>query len=58
MHLSSVEREVFDVSTRMVVGDGESALFLLDKWLDGTAIRDIASDPLALIPKRARSAAL
>jgi hypothetical protein len=37
MHFSSVEREVFDVSTRIVVGDGETALFWVDKWLDGTA---------------------
>jgi hypothetical protein len=54
MHFSSVEREVFDISTRMVVGDGESALFWVDKWLDGTAIRDIAPDLFALIPRRAR----
>jgi hypothetical protein len=53
-HFSSVEREVFDVSTKMVVGDGETALFWVDKWLDGTAIRDIAPDLFALIPKRAR----
>jgi hypothetical protein len=54
MHFCSVEREVFDVSTRMVVGDGETALFWVDKWLDDTAIRDIAPDLFVLIPKRAR----
>jgi hypothetical protein len=38
----------------MVVGDGETALLWVNKRLDGTAIRDIASDLFALIPKRAR----
>jgi hypothetical protein len=38
----------------MVVGDGETALFWVDKWLDGTTIRDIVPDLFALIPKRAR----
>jgi hypothetical protein len=54
MHFSSDELEVFNVSTRMVVGDGETALFWVDKWLDDTAIRDIVPDLFALIPKRAR----
>jgi hypothetical protein len=54
MHFSFVEREVFDVSTKMVVGDGETALFWVDKWLDGTAIGDIAPDLVALIPKHVR----
>jgi hypothetical protein len=54
MHFSSIEREVFDVSTKMVVADGETALLWVDKWLDGTAIKDIARDLFALIPKRAR----
>jgi hypothetical protein len=54
MHFSSVEREIFDVSTRMVVGNGETTLFWVDKWLDGTTIRDIAPDLFALIPKCAR----
>jgi hypothetical protein len=38
----------------MLVGDGETVLLWVDKWLDGTAIRDIAPDLFALIPKRAR----
>jgi hypothetical protein len=52
--ISSIEREVFDISTRMVVGDGESALFWVDKWFDVTTIRDIAPDLFALIPKHAK----
>jgi hypothetical protein len=55
MHFSYVNLEVFDVSTRMVVGDGETALFWMDKWLDGTTIKDIALDLSAMIPKRTRT---
>jgi hypothetical protein len=52
MHLSSFEWAVFDISTSMVVGDGEMTLFWVDKWLDGMAIRDIAPDLFALILER------
>lgn len=54
MHFSKAELEVFDASTKMVVGDGETALFWADRWLDGKAIREIAPDLFALIPKRTR----
>jgi hypothetical protein len=54
MHLSSEECAVFDVSTFMVLGDGVSALFWEDRWLDGEAIRELAMDLYALIPKRLR----
>jgi hypothetical protein len=38
----------------MVVGNGATALFWVDRWLDGQAIRNIAPDLFALIPKHAR----
>jgi hypothetical protein len=44
---------VFDASTKMVVGDGETALFWVDRWLDGEAIRETAPDLFTLIPKHA-----
>jgi hypothetical protein len=47
------KKEVFDdASTKMVVGDGETALFWVDRWLDGKAIRETAPDLFALIAKR------
>jgi hypothetical protein len=54
MHFSRVERQIFDASTFMVLGDGASALFWEDKWLDGCSIQDIAPDLFALIPRRPR----
>jgi exonuclease III len=54
MHFSKIELAVFNVSTRMDVGDGNTALFWLDSWLDGRAISEIAPDLFALVPGRAR----
>ena len=48
--LSKIKLLVFDASTKMVVGDGETALFWLDKWLDGKAIREIAPKSQSGIP--------
>jgi hypothetical protein len=53
MHFSKTELQVFDTSTTTVVGDGETALFWVDKWLEGEAIRDIAPQLFMLVPKRA-----
>jgi hypothetical protein len=54
MHFSKEERQIFDISTFMVLGDGSSALFWEDRWLDGQTLQDIAPDLLALIPRRPR----
>jgi hypothetical protein len=41
-------KQVFDVSTKMVVGNGDTALFWVDKWLDGKAIREFVPEFFAL----------
>jgi hypothetical protein len=41
MHFSSIERAVFDISTMIKVGDGETALFWVNTWLGGQAIEEI-----------------
>lgn len=55
MHFSWMEIQVFDASTTMVVGDGATTLFWVDRWLDGKTIGEIASIILALIPKSVRN---
>jgi hypothetical protein len=40
----------------MVAGNGESALFWEDRWLDGKSIKEMAPDVYALVPKRRRKA--
>jgi hypothetical protein len=35
MHFSKEERQIFDISTFMVLGDDSSSLFWEDPWLDG-----------------------
>uniref|UniRef100_A0ACD5U835 Uncharacterized protein n=1 Tax=Avena sativa TaxID=4498 RepID=A0ACD5U835_AVESA len=54
MHFSRAELQVFEASTMMVVGDGETARFWLDHWLNGRTIQELAPELLALIPKCAR----
>lgn len=53
MHFTE-EHWVFNASTKMSLGDGTSALFWEDRWLDGKSIGEIAPDLLALIPRRPR----
>jgi hypothetical protein len=48
------EMQVFDASTTMTVGDGGTALFWLDRWLDVQTMSDTEPELFALIPKRAR----
>jgi hypothetical protein len=50
MQFSKDERQVFDASTIMVLGDDSSTLFWEDKWLDVQYL--IVPDLLALIPRR------
>jgi hypothetical protein len=54
MQFSRIELDAFAASTSMVVGNGESALFWGDRWVDGKSIRDIAPEVYALISKRRR----
>jgi hypothetical protein len=54
MHFSQEEKQIFDISTFMVLGDGSSTLFWEDRWLDGRFLQDIAPDLLALIPRLPR----
>jgi hypothetical protein len=49
MHFSKEERHIFDASSFMMLGDGSSALFWEDRWLDGQSIKNIAPDLFALI---------
>jgi hypothetical protein len=56
MQFSKMELDVFAASTTMEVGDGESARFWEDKWLDGRSIREMAPEVYALVSKRRRKA--
>jgi hypothetical protein len=56
MQFSKMELDVFAASTTMEVGDGESALFWEDKWLDGRSIKELAPEVYALVPKHRRKA--
>jgi hypothetical protein len=54
MQFSKVELDAFTASTSMVVGNGESALFWEDRWLEGRSIKEMAPEVYALVPKRRR----
>jgi hypothetical protein len=56
MQFSKMELDVFTASTMMEVGDGESALFWEDEWLDGRSIKEMAPEVYALVPKCRRKA--
>jgi hypothetical protein len=56
MQFSKVELDAFTASTSMVVGNGESALFWEDRWLEGRSIKEMAPEVYALVPKRRRKA--
>jgi hypothetical protein len=49
-----VERQIFGVSTYMMLGDESTTLFWEGKWLDGCSIQDIAPDLVALISRHLR----
>jgi hypothetical protein len=44
-----VERQIFGVSTYIMLGDESTNLFWEGKWLNGCSIQDIAPDLVALI---------
>ena len=54
MQFSRVERQIFDISSEMVLGDGASALFWKDKWMEGRSMEEVAPNLFAVIPKRRR----
>jgi hypothetical protein len=54
LQFSPLERSLFFASTTMVLGDGRTALFWEDRWLDGRSISEIAPLLYACIPKRRR----
>jgi hypothetical protein len=54
MQLFREDRQVFDASTKMVLGDRTSVLFWEDRWLDGKSLREIAPDLFALILRHSR----
>jgi hypothetical protein len=45
---------MFDAYTWMVVDDGETTLFSMDKWLEGKVLKEIVLELFVLISKRAR----
>jgi hypothetical protein len=56
MHFSKTELDIFAASTFSVVSNGESTLFWEDRWMEGKAIREMAPEVYALVPKRRRKA--
>ena len=48
-----VDRLLFSASTTVTIGDGKTAKFWHDSWLDGMAPRNIAPHLFDLIPRRA-----
>jgi hypothetical protein len=54
MQFSKAELDIFAASTSMVVGNGESALFWEDRWVDGRSIKEMAPEVHALVSKRRR----
>jgi hypothetical protein len=54
LQFSEEEREFFFASTTMTVGNGLTASFWEDQWIHGRAVREIAPELYACIPKRRR----
>jgi len=52
---SKEERELFFASTYMSLGDGRTAKFWEDRWLQGRSIREIAPQLYDCIPKHRRA---
>ncbi|WVZ99622.1 hypothetical protein U9M48_044891, partial [Paspalum notatum var. saurae] len=45
-------RDLFRPGTEVILGDGSSALFWLDNWLDGAAIEVVTPNLFAAVPQR------
>ena len=56
MQFTHEEQAMFFASTTMILGDGLTALFWDDRWLQGQSIREIAPALYQCIPKRRRKA--
>jgi hypothetical protein len=54
MQSSAKERSFFFYSTEMDIGDGQSAKFWEDRWINGKAISELAPLLHACVPKRRR----
>lgn len=47
-------RGLFQAATRLILGDGQTALFWEDRWLDGYRIQELAPVVYAKVPKKVR----
>jgi hypothetical protein len=56
LQFSTKERQMFFASTFMTIGDGNTAKFWTDRWIDGQAITEIAPAVAELVSKRTRRA--
>jgi hypothetical protein len=56
LQFSTKERQMFFASTFMTIGDGNTAKFWTDRWIDGQAITEIAPAVTELVSKRTRRA--
>ncbi|XP_071681454.1 uncharacterized protein [Lolium perenne] len=54
LQFTTEETDFFFVSTSMTIGNGQTAKFWEDRWIGGRAVREIAPDLYACIPKRRR----
>ena len=54
LQFSKEERALFFASTTMMLGDGRTALFWDDRWINGQSVREIAPMLYQCIPKQRR----
>ena len=54
LQFPTAERALFFASTFMEVGDGTTAKFWEDRWIQGKSISEIAPQLYACVPKRRR----
>uniref|UniRef100_A0A0A9H1T8 Reverse transcriptase zinc-binding domain-containing protein n=1 Tax=Arundo donax TaxID=35708 RepID=A0A0A9H1T8_ARUDO len=46
---------LFEASTSVQLGDGQSCLFWKDKWIDGRSIESLAPNLILIVPRRVRN---
>jgi hypothetical protein len=54
LQFSNEEKSLFFASTTMLLGNGMTALFWEDRWIEGKAIKEIAPLLYDCIPKQRR----